>query len=135
MKKLLRILAVLAALSLPAFAQPAACNSATIPLCSQPVGTVDVQIKPQAVPTSTTIVSAVDAYLRSITVSNPTSSAITFLLADKQGTPIAAIPTVSVAGNSVFIAVWPAGPGYWCPAGFTIFAGGAGLTLQGAFRQ
>lgn len=124
---------ILLALALPAAAQIAMCSTATIPLCTPGNAAALVQIKPQAVPTSTTIVTIFDAYLSTITVSNPTSGAITFTLADRQASPIAALPAVSIPANTAYVIVWPAG--YWCPNGFTITSSGAGLTVYGAFKQ
>jgi hypothetical protein len=116
------------------------CSSATIPLCGagQPSG--DMQVKPQAVPTSTGNVAFVDAYLKSVTISNPTASPITFTLADRQGSPIAALGAVSIAANTTYVVVWCSDCSlkasmYWCPGGFTVLAGGAGLTWYGSWRQ
>jgi hypothetical protein len=122
--------------ALPLLGQnPATCNTATIPICSSGSPSGAVQVKPQAVPTSTTAVTTYDAYLQTITISNPTAGAITFTLSDRQGSPIAAIPTVSIPANTVYVVVWPEGRSYWCPGGFTVSAGGAGLTFYGAFKQ
>lgn len=111
---------------------PTTCNTATIPICTQGTGAGDVQIKPQAVPTSTTVVGASDAYLKTITVTNTTAGALTFTLADRQASPIAVLSAVSVAANTTYLIVFPVP--YWCPGGFTVAASGAGLNFYGAFR-
>ena len=111
------------------------CNAATIPVCSVATPTTDVQIKPQAVPTSTTNVAFSDAYLKGITVNNPTSGAIAFSICDRQATPVCVPGAASIAANTTYILVWPDGRLYWCPGGFTVIASGAGLTFYGAWRQ
>jgi hypothetical protein len=116
-----------------AFAQIATCNSATIPICSTGAASVDVQIKPVAVPTILTIVAPLDAYLKTVTVSNPTAGAITFTLADRQASPVSVVGAVSIAANTTYVIVFPAG--YWCPSGFTVLASGAGLTFYAGWRQ
>lgn len=125
-------LALLAAL--PAFAQnPATCGAQTIPICTPGGGSGSVQIKPQAVPTSTGVVAASDAYLKTITVTNTTAGALTFTLADRQASPIAVMSAVSIAANTTYVIVFPAL--YWCPGGFTALASGSGLTMYGAWLQ
>ncbi len=131
MKRLL-LLAALAASA--AFAQgPATCNSATVPVCTAGSPSGDVQTKPLAVPTSTTAVALTDAYLKTVTVSNPTSGAITFTLADRQASPLAVLGTVSIAAYTSYVVVWPAG--YWCPNGFTVTSSGSGLTFYAGWKQ
>ena len=131
---LLFILVVVLALGDRLFAQTATtCNNATPALCSAGTPSTVVQIKPQAVPTSTTIVTAQDAWLMTITVSNPTGGAITFTVADKQASPIAVVGAVSVGANTTYILSWPVF--YWCPGGFTVTSGGAGLTWFGKWAQ
>ena len=119
-----------------AFAQSAAsCNSATPAICTMgttPTG--DVQVKPQSVPTSTTTVTGVDAYLKQITVTNTTGSPVTFTLADKQASPVAVLSAVSIAANTTYVIRFADTP-YWCPGGFTVAAGGSGLTWYGSWRQ
>lgn len=96
-------------------------------------GAGEVQIKPQAVPTSTTIVTTDDAYIRQVVISNPTAGAITFTLADRQASPIALFGAVSIAANTtVEVAIAYL---YWCPGGFTVIASGAGLTFFASWRQ
>jgi hypothetical protein len=97
------------------------------------VGSGDVQIKPQATPTSSTVVASTDAYLKQVTVTNTTSGALTFTLSDRQGTPVDFISAVSFPGNSV--TVIPVPVPYWLPNGFTVVASGAGLNYSAAWRQ
>lgn len=111
----------------------AVCNANTTPLCDLGLPTGTVQIKPQAVPTSTTTITAFDAYLKTITVSNPTAGAITFTLSDKQASPIAILGAVSIAANTTYVIVWP--ELYWCPGGFTVTSSGSGLTFYGKWLQ
>jgi hypothetical protein len=131
MNKLI-LLAALTAFS--AFAQSAAtCNAATPAVCGAGLPQSDVQIKPQAVPTSTTVVATYDAYLKTVTVANTTAGALTFTLADRQASPIAAMAAVSIAANTSYVIVWPAL--YWSPGGFTVLASGSGLTYFAAWKQ
>lgn len=131
MKNLILALALIAA---PAFAaDPPTCSTATIPICTMGAPAGDVQIKPQAVPTSAGTVTTYDASLKTITVTNTTAGALTFTLADRQASPIAVLSAVSVAANTTYVIVFP--NGYWCPNGFTVVASGAGLNYYGAFRQ
>ncbi len=97
------------------------------------LGAGDVQIKPQAVPTSTTVVAATDAYLRQVVVTNPTAGAITFTLCDAQASPICLVAAASIAANTTYVVVIP--QLYWCPLGFTVTSGGAGLTYYASWRQ
>jgi hypothetical protein len=124
------------ALAFPAFAQlPPTCSTATIPICTSASGNGDVQIKPQAVPTSTTVVAASDAYIKVITVSNSTSGALTFSICDRQASPVCVLAAVSIGANTTYIISWPDGRLYWAPGGFTALASSTGLTFSGAFRQ
>jgi hypothetical protein len=126
MKRYSAVLALLA-LAISAFAQ----TPTMTPVYS--TATADWQIKPIAVPTMTTTVIGADAYLKTITVSNSTSGAIAFSVCDKQGSPICAVPAISVEANSVYVIPWPFY--YWCPSGFTVLAGGSGLTFYVSWRQ
>ena len=115
------------------FAQsPTTCGTQTIPICTPGTGNGDVQIRPQAVPTSTGVVAASDAYLKTITVTNTTSGALTFTLADRQASPIAVLSAVSIAANTTYVIVFPVP--YWCPGGFTVAASSTGLVFYSAFR-
>jgi hypothetical protein len=120
--------------ALPAFAQSASCSAAPIPVCgSQTVGANDVQIKPMAVPTSIAAIATQDAYLKTVTVTNTTSGALTFTLADRQASPIAVLAAVSVGANTTYVIVFPSP--YWCPSGFTALASGSGLNFYAGWRQ
>ena len=120
---------------MPAFAQnsQATCNAATPAVCGAGTPASDVQVKPQAVPTSTTVVAASDAYLKTVTVVNTTGGALTFTLSDRQGTPVALLAAVSVSANTTYVISFPAL--YWCPSGFTVAASGTGLNFYGAWKQ
>jgi hypothetical protein len=117
----------------PAFAQStAACNAAVPAVCSLYPPTSAFQIKPQAVPTAITAVTLYDAYLQTVTITNTTSGALTFTLADRQGTPVAVLSAISVAANTTYVVVFPSF--YWCPNGFTVIASGSGLNYYAAGR-
>jgi hypothetical protein len=112
---------------------PATCNGSTPAICTgaQPSG--NVQLKPQAVPTSTTAVTPADAYLQTVTVTNTTSGALTFTLADRQVSPVAVMTAVSIAANTTYVIAFP--NLYWCPGGFTVAASGSGLNFYAAWKQ
>ncbi len=132
----MRILTGLMALFITASAlaqNPATCNTATIAICSQGSPSGDVQIRPQAVPTSATAITGYDAYLKTVTVTNTTGGAITFTLTDRQASPIDAISAVSIAANTTYVITFP--NFYWCAGGFKVSAGGAGLVYYAAWRQ
>jgi hypothetical protein len=126
--------ACLFAFALPSFAQSTAtCNAAATPVCTLFPPSNPSQIKPQAVPTSITAVTSFDAYLQTITITNTTAGALTFTLADRQGTPVAVMSAVSIAANTTYVISFPSL--YWCPSGFTVLASGVGLNFYGAWRQ
>lgn len=91
-----------------------------------------MRIKPQAAPTTTTILTTADAYVLQITMENPTAGALTFT-ATCIASGIAFVPAVSVAPNSLSVANYPAG--YWCPGGFSVIASNTGLTYSAKWRQ
>lgn len=127
-------LILLAALAWPLAAQySATCNNATPAICSVATLANEVRTKPQAAPTSTTTVTAQDAYLEAVTITNTTAGAVTFTLADKQGSPVAFLSAVSIPANSTTVISIPLF--YWCPGGFTVAAGGSGLTYSTVFKQ
>lgn len=123
----------LSACIVPAFGQVATCSTATPALCTVGNAGAQVQIKPQAAPTSTTIVTSQDAYLKQVTVTNTTGSAVTFTLADRQSSPIAIVSALSVAANTTYVISFPVP--YWCPLGFTVVAGATGMNYSGTFLQ
>jgi hypothetical protein len=104
-------------------------------LCSAAYPVADVQIKPQAIPTSQTTIAGADVFLKSVVLSNPTGSAITVTLADKQGTPVSLLGAVSVAANTTYVMTFPANAYYWCPGGFTIQASASGATFYAAWQR
>ena len=117
----------------PAFGDPPTCSGTPIATCSSGSPSGSVQIKPQAVPTSSTAVTGYDAYLKTITVTNTTAGALTFTLADRQAAPIAVLQAVSIAANTTYVIVFPSL--YWCPGGFTVASSGAGLNFYAAWTQ
>jgi hypothetical protein len=95
-------------------------------------------VKPNAVPTSATVVVATDAYLQSLTVSNPTGGVINFSLCDRQVSPVCVLPVVPISNctattSCVYVIGWP--DSYWCPGGFTVLGSGSGLTFSVSWRQ
>jgi hypothetical protein len=133
MKRLLSLAALAALATACAFAQAPTCGTQTIPICTAGSPSGDAQIKPQAVPTSTGTVTTYDAYLKSVTVANTTAGAVTFTLADRQASPIAVLSAVSIAANTTYVIVFPTPQ--WCPGGFTVIAGGAGLNYAASWKQ
>jgi hypothetical protein len=129
------LLTAIAALRTAAFAQNSTptCNAATPAVCGGAMPVSDVEIKPQAVPTSTTSVSTSDAWLKTITVTNTTSGSLTFTVADRQASPIAVLSAVSIAGNTSYVIVFPML--YWCPFGFTVVASSNGLNYFASWKQ
>ena len=133
MHKLSRLLAAGLFIAAAAFAQTATCNSATVPVCSNGTPSGDVQTKPAAVPTSTTAVTASDAYLKTVTITNTTGSPITFTLSDRQASPVSVLFQVSIGGNTTYVVSFPGQ--YWCPNGFTVTAASSGLNFYASWRQ
>lgn len=86
----------------------------------------DVDVVNAAVPTGLTSLFATDGELYEINVSNPTGAPITLLVQDKQGSPVALFPTVSVPANTVTLALYQ-GTGLLCKGGASWQAGGSGL--------
>ena len=127
-KRILIALALLGGLSLA----PA---RADMTYFGQAAASGDVQIKPQAVPTSSTVVTSYDAWLSTITITNTTGSAVTVTVADQQASPVKLLNSVSIAANTTYVVTFPAKKEYWLPGGFTIQAGGSGLNFFAAWRQ
>lgn len=74
-----------------------------------------------------TVVSK-DAYISSIRLSNTSAGAITFTLADRQGTPLERYKDVSIAANSVSLEVLSRNDEpIKMVSGFTVDASAAGL--------
>lgn len=115
--------------------QSPTCNGAAVPLCGPGRPSGEVQIKPIAVPQSTTTVAFSDAWLKTLTITNTTSGAVTFTLSDRQASPLALFSAVSIAANTTYVVVFPEGGYYWLPGGFSVAAGGSGLIFGGAWLQ
>jgi hypothetical protein len=121
---------------------PTSCNTAPIPVCQMGTVAGDVQIKPQAVPTSLTKVAYSDAYLKGMTIYQPIG--VTVIVQDNQGSPIPIVPAYSPtqAMTTLFLFSAAASPGspmagyrYWAPGGFSIIASGAGAFFQASWSQ
>lgn len=70
-------------------------------------------------------------YIDNLTVSCPTGSAGTVLVQDLQATPIALVPTISTAANTIYVLpfIW-----YWAPGGFKIQqVSGSGCTFYASW--
>jgi hypothetical protein len=93
----------------------------------------DAQVKAQAIPTSTTIVTSDNADVYGLVIMNTTASAITVTVADRQTSPIALMSSVSVAANSTYVLSFPWG--YPMQNGFTVIASGAGATFHAKWKQ
>jgi hypothetical protein len=74
---------------------------------SRSVGTKQLPDGLQVVPATLTSVVSKDAWIYQIVVANITGSAVTFLVQDKQGTPLAVVPTVSIPANTAIIITFP----------------------------
>jgi len=98
------------------------------------------QIKPQAVPQSTTIIAPSDALLLCLSITNTTAGAVTFTLSDRQASAIDFMTAVSIPANTTVLVVMadeddPSGAQIWLPGGFTVAAGGSGLNYWAAWKQ
>lgn len=121
MKKLILVLAALAIFG-------------ASPTIYQPTeGTGLVQIKPQAVPTSTTVVAASDAWIQGITIINTSAGALTVTVASRETSPVSLLEAVSIAANTTYVVSVPYG--HWMPQGFTITSSGSGLNYYAKWRQ
>lgn len=76
-----------------------------------------------AVPTSGTDLTTTDSRVWQISVCNTTAGALTFTMADKQGTPRYAIKAASIAANTTYVVAWPEG---------IPFSGGINWTSSGS---
>lgn len=77
----------------------------------------------ELVPNTATDVTSTDSTVFQITAVNKTGTAATLLVQDRQGTPRTLIPTVSIPGNTVFVAAFP--EGVYMTSGVTWTAGTA----------
>lgn len=97
------------------------------------------QILPQAAPSSKTVVAPSDALLLSLTITNTTTGALTFTLADQQAVPVVFLDAVSIAANTTVLMVFskPEGEGapLYLPGGFTVQASNTGLNYWAAWEQ
>ncbi len=91
----------------------------------------DIEIKPQAVPTSTTTVVTGDVHLTNLTIT-VVSGTPTITVADKQGTPIPLFSAITTTNGTTYFL--PPGMYYYCPGGFTIVASGAGANFYASWR-
>lgn len=128
----LTIAALLAPLfPFPALAQPGlpVCNSAVMVSCS--VGsTAGLRLlKPQALPTSATVVTIYDVRLEMLLVATG-ANAISLTVTDAAGNFV--LNGVAVAANTTYVI-----PLYdaWCPGGFSVSGTATGATIQGRFKQ
>jgi len=126
MTKAVRTFALLALLALALFA-------ASPTIYNYTGGAGQVQIKPQAVPTSTTIVSTNDSYLLGITLINTTADTLTVTVASRESSPVQFLPTVAIAANTTYVINTPYG--HWMPLGYTIVASGSGMVYYATWRQ
>ena len=92
----------------------------------------DLDVTRVAVPTSLTNITALTAELWEISVNNTTGGGITFLVQDKQASPLAVVPTVTIPAATADLIVYN-GTGERCPGGVSWQAGSAGLvaTVRG----
>ena len=82
-----------------------------------------------AVPTGSTALVSVDAFIFQISVSNTTGGSLTFLVTDKNSTgAITLVPTVPIPANTIIIMSWP--EGVKMNGGIQWQAGGSGLTAE-----
>ena len=92
-----------------------------------------VQIKPQAVPTSTTTVTISDSYMIGFTVINTTAGALTITVASREASPVALLSAVSIAANTTYVVSIPYG--HWMVNGWTVTSSGAGLVYYATWKQ
>ncbi len=130
----IQLTAALLIFSAAAFGQVAVCAGSPV-TCTVGTTATSAQIKPRAVPTSPTAATSVDAYIVTLTITNTTAGAITFTLTDQQASPTDLMTAVSIAANSTYIVPIPNGAYIWCPGGFKVSAGGAGLNWYAKWAQ
>lgn len=80
----------------------------------------------QAAPTSATNITTTTTCVKRVFIANTNATPQTILVQDNQGSPITAIPTTSIPGNSS--ALWDLG-GVQLTAGIKVTAGGTGVTI------
>lgn len=77
----------------------------------------------QSVPNTPTDVTTTDSVIFQITVANTTGGAVTFTVTDKATSPKTLLPTVSIAANTAYVAVFPSG--VWMTGGISWSASAA----------
>lgn len=140
------VIAVVASCLGSAYAQSSApaptCTTATIPVCQMGQPLQDVQVKPQAVPTSLTKVAVIDAYLKGCWVYQP--AGVTVTIQDNQASPIPFFPAITTSVTTGSLVLFSGasdgtnkliGYRYWAPNGFSIVASGAGAYFQCSWSQ
>lgn len=60
-----------------------------------------------AVPTSGTDLTTTDTWINQIVLANTTAGSVTVTIADKQGSPLTLVPTVTLSANTLYITVFP----------------------------
>jgi hypothetical protein len=102
---------------------------ADLPSFAKPNG--EVEIKPQAIPTSITTVVTGDVHLTNLVIM-VVSGTPTVTVQDLQGTPVPLLSAITTAnGTTYFI---PPGMFYFCPGGFTISASGTGAFFYASWK-
>lgn len=81
-----------------------------------------------AVPTSATDLTTTDTWINQIILVNTTAGALTVTINDKQGSPLALVPTVSLAANTLYITVFPFA--VKMTSGISWSASGAGINAE-----
>jgi hypothetical protein len=107
-------------------------NNYTTVNCNAPSLSYQTKTPLQPVPTANTQFPLVNVDLLGLSVSNPTASAITFIMTDGQSTPQTFINT-SIPANQTYVVNAPYGVflegGFWC------IAGGVGLIFGARWCQ
>jgi hypothetical protein len=85
---------------------------------------------PVYVPSSTTDVITGDIWLEEITLANTTSGSLTACVDDKQASPRAIVPCVSIAAHQVYVIDFKA---RWAPGGVS-WSASAGSSIVGTVR-
>ena len=80
----------------------------------------------QAAPTIATNITTTTTCVTRVFIANTNATAQTILIQDNQGSPITAVPTVSIPGNST--AIWDLG-GTKLTSGVKVTAGGTGVNI------
>jgi hypothetical protein len=89
-----------------------------------------LQVGPKLVPVSAADVVVGDVYLQEISLANNSGSPVTVTITDKQGSPLAIIPAVSIAANTVYEMSFGL---RYCPGGIT-WSASSGTVVTGYVR-